>query len=110
VKRESHQKDGVVTKRKILVYDGKEHDDLEFVKEVTGSLGDFSTANQWSVENLTGQLRHKCILVEKLQNEIHSTEQIVRSRMNEEIKEIRSSYQHQIKQLQDNLELLYHSS
>jgi hypothetical protein len=26
VKRESHQKDGVITKRKRLVYDGKDHD------------------------------------------------------------------------------------
>jgi hypothetical protein len=50
------------------------------------------------------------LLVEKLQNEIHSTEQIVRSRMNEDIEQIRASYQHQIKPLQDNLELQYQSS
>jgi hypothetical protein len=56
VKRESHQKDGVITKRKRLVYDGKYHDGPEFAKEVAGSLGDFSTANQWSVDNLTEQL------------------------------------------------------
>jgi hypothetical protein len=56
VKRESHQKDGVITKRKRLVYDGKDHDGPEFAKEVAGSLGDFSTANQWSVDNLTEQL------------------------------------------------------
>jgi hypothetical protein len=67
VKRESHQKDGVVTKRKRLVYDGKDQDGPEFAKEVAGSLGDFSTANQWSVDNLTEQLRHKCLLVEQLQ-------------------------------------------
>jgi hypothetical protein len=38
------------------VYDGKDHDGLEFAKEVAGSLGDFSTANQYSLENLTEQL------------------------------------------------------
>jgi hypothetical protein len=32
VKRESHQKDGVITKRKILVYDRKDHDGPEFAK------------------------------------------------------------------------------
>jgi hypothetical protein len=73
VKRESHQKDGVVTKRKILLYDEKDQDDPKFEKEVADSLRDFSTANQWSLDNLTEQLQHKCLLVEKLQNNIHST-------------------------------------
>jgi hypothetical protein len=57
VKIKSHQKDGVVTKRKRLVYDGKYQDDPKFAKEVVDSLGDFSTANQWSVDNLTKQLQ-----------------------------------------------------
>jgi hypothetical protein len=52
VKRESHQKDGVITKRKRSVYDGKYHDGPEFAREVAGSLGAFSTANQWLVDNL----------------------------------------------------------
>jgi hypothetical protein len=56
MKRESHQNDGVITKRKRLVYDGKDHDGPELEKEVAGSLGDFSTPNQWSVDNLTEQL------------------------------------------------------
>jgi hypothetical protein len=59
VKGESHQKDGVVTKRQRLVYDGKYHDGPEFAKEVTGSSRDFSTANQWLVDNLIEQLRQK---------------------------------------------------
>jgi hypothetical protein len=53
VKIESHQKDGVVTKRKRLVYDGKYQYDPKFAKEVADSLGDFSTTNQWLVEILT---------------------------------------------------------
>jgi hypothetical protein len=72
VKRESHQKDGVITKRKRLVYDENDQDDPEFAKEVAGSLGAFSTANQWSVDNLTEQLRQKCLLVEHLQNQIYT--------------------------------------
>jgi hypothetical protein len=110
VKRKSHQKDGVITKRKILVYDGKDQDDPKLSKEVVDSLGDFSTANHWSMENLTKQLQNKCLLVEQLQNEIHSTGQTVRSRMNQDIEQIRASYQHQMKQLHDNLELPYQSS
>jgi hypothetical protein len=56
VKRESHKNDGVITKRKRMVYDRNDHDGPEFAKEVAGLLGDFSTSNQWSVENLTKQL------------------------------------------------------
>jgi hypothetical protein len=92
------------------VYDGKDHDGPEFAKEVADSLGYFSPANQWSVDNLTEQMEHKCLLVEQLQNKIYSTEPVVRSRMNQDIEQIRASYQHQMKQLQDNLELLYQSS
>jgi hypothetical protein len=35
-----------------MVYDGNNQDAPEFAKEVTGSLGAFSTTNQWSVDNL----------------------------------------------------------
>jgi hypothetical protein len=69
VKKESQQKDGVVTKRQKIVYDGKGQNDPEFAKEVADSLGDFSTANQWSMDNLTKQLQQKSPLVEQLQNE-----------------------------------------
>jgi hypothetical protein len=73
------------------VYDGKDQDDPKFAKEVVDSLGDFSIANQWSTNNLTKQLQHKFLLVEKLQNYIHSTKQIVRSRTNHNIEQIRAS-------------------
>jgi hypothetical protein len=55
-----------------MVYDGNDRDDPEFTKEVAGSLGAFSTANQWSVDNLAEQLRHKCLLVEQLQKKIYT--------------------------------------
>jgi hypothetical protein len=35
-----------------MVYDGYNQDDTKFTKEFVGSLGDFSTANQWSMKNL----------------------------------------------------------
>ena len=74
MKRESHQKDGVITKRKRMVYDVNNQDVPEFAKEVVGSLDAFSTDNQWSVNNLAEQLRKKCILVEHLQSQIQVME------------------------------------
>jgi hypothetical protein len=68
VKIEYHQKDGVVNKRQRLVYEENDEDGPQFAKEVAGSLSDFSTVNQWSVENLIEQMRHKFLLVEHLQS------------------------------------------
>jgi hypothetical protein len=110
VKRESHQKDGVITKRQRMVYDGNDRDDPEFAKEVAGSLGAFSTANQWSVDNLTEQLRHKCLLVEHLQNQIYAMEQTIRNKMSQDFEQIRAHDRQQIQQLQANLEELHQSS
>jgi hypothetical protein len=56
VKRESDQKDGVITKRKRMVYDGNNRDDPKFTKEVARSLSSFATTNQWSVDNLAEHL------------------------------------------------------
>jgi hypothetical protein len=93
VKRETHQKDGAIVKRQRMLYDGQNRDDTEFAKEVAGSLGAFATANQWSVENLAEQLQHKSMLVEKLQKQIHTTEQTVQNRMS---RDFRSRSEHMI--------------
>jgi DNA anti-recombination protein RmuC len=110
VKRESHQKDGVITKRQRMLYDGNDRDDSEFAKEVAGSLGAFATANQWSVENLAEQLRHKILLVGQLQDQILTMEQTVRNKMSQDFEQIRAHDRHQIQQLQANLEELHRNS
>jgi hypothetical protein len=81
VKRETHQKDGAIVKRKRMVYGGHNRDDTEFAKEVASSLGTFATTNQWSMENLAEQLQQKSMLVEKLQNKIHTFDQNIYNRM-----------------------------
>jgi hypothetical protein len=43
VKRETHQKEGAMVKRKRMIYDGQNREDSEFAKEVAGSLGAFAT-------------------------------------------------------------------
>jgi hypothetical protein len=52
VKREMHQKEGSVVKRHKVLIDGDTSEEVEFFEEVAGSLGDFATTNQFSVENL----------------------------------------------------------
>jgi len=96
VKRESYHKDGVIIKRQRLVYDRNDQDGPVFAKRVVGSLGDFATANQWSVDNLTEQLQQKCILVEHLQNHICTVDQTTRDRMSQDFKQIMAYDRHQI--------------
>jgi hypothetical protein len=110
VKRESHQKDGVITKRQRMLYDGNDRDDSEFAKEVAGSLGAFATANQWSVENLAEKLRHKILLVGQLQDQILTMEQTVKNKMSQDFEQIRAYDRHQIQQLRANLEELHRNS
>jgi hypothetical protein len=83
---------------------------MEFTKEVAGSLGAFATANQWSVENLAEQLRHKSLLVGQLQDQILAMEQTVRNKMSQDFEQIRAHDRQQIQQLQANLEELHRNS
>jgi len=82
-----------------MVYDRNDHDGPEFAKEVAGLLGDFSTSNQQSVENLTKQLWKKFLFVENFQNQIHTTEETIRSRMNQDFEKVRASDRKQIKNI-----------
>jgi hypothetical protein len=110
IKRETHQKDGVIVKRKIMLYDGQNRDDTEFAKEVVGWLGAFATANQWSVENLSQQLQQKSMLVEKLQNKIHTNERTIQNRMSRYFEQIKAYDKKQIQRLQANFDELQRNS
>jgi hypothetical protein len=110
VKQETQQKDGVVTKRKRMLYDGNNRDDLEFMKEVAGSLGVFATTNQWSVENLAEKLRQKILLVGQLQHQKLTMEQTVKNTMSRDFKQIRAYDQNQIQQLRANLDEIHRNS
>jgi hypothetical protein len=46
VKKEMHLKEGPVVKRHRVLIDGESLEEVDFVEEVAGSLGDFSIANQ----------------------------------------------------------------
>ena len=52
VKREMHQKYGTTIKGQRMLYDGQGLDDKNLFREMVGSLGSFSMANQCLVENL----------------------------------------------------------
>ena len=99
-----------MTKRKRMLYDGNNRDDLEFMKEVAGSLGAFATTNQWLVENLVEKLIHKILLVGQLQHQKLTIEQTVKNTMSRDFKQIRAYDQNQIQQLRANLDEIHRNS
>jgi hypothetical protein len=67
VKREMHQREGATVKRHRVLLDGEALEEVDFVEEVAGSLGDFATTNQFSVGNLKERLKQKELLISQLQ-------------------------------------------
>jgi len=57
VKREMHQREGATVKRHRVLLDGEALEEVEFVEEVAGLLGDFATTNQFSFGSLKERLK-----------------------------------------------------
>jgi hypothetical protein len=110
VKREMHQKEGATVKRHRVLYDGQALEEADFAMEVAGSLGDFSTTNQYSVGNLKEQLKQKDLLVRQLQNQIKTMEQSVRNEMNRGFEQIRACDRQEIQQLKISLDEMHKNS
>jgi cell division septum initiation protein DivIVA len=107
VRRESQQKEGVVTKRQRMIFDGQGLEDSELAKEMVGSLGAFATTNQWSVENLAEQLKQRNLLISQLQNQIRTVEKNVRSEVNKGLEQARASDRQEIQQLKSSLDEMH---
>jgi transposase len=78
-------------------------EDLELAKEMVGSLGAFSTANQRSVENLVKELKQRNQMISQLQNQIRTTEKNVRDEVNKGLEHARASDKQEIQLLKSSL-------
>jgi hypothetical protein len=66
VKREMHLKEGLAVKRHRILIDGEALEEVYFVEEVVGSLGDFAMANQFSVGKLKERMKQKDLEISQL--------------------------------------------
>jgi hypothetical protein len=57
VRKGIYQKEGVMDKNFKIMTDGKAAKEGEFAEEIAGTLGDYATANQYSVGTLAAQLK-----------------------------------------------------
>ena len=59
VKNKMHQKQGAMIKNHRVLLDGKNLKEEDFATEVAISLGDFSTNNLFSVDNMKERLKKR---------------------------------------------------
>jgi chromosome segregation ATPase len=107
VKREIHQKEGSAVKRHRVLIDGEALEEVDFVEEVAGSLGDFATTNQFSVGNLKERLKQKDLQISQLQDQMKTVEKNVWSEVNKSFEQIRASDKQEIQQLKSSLEEMH---
>jgi hypothetical protein len=107
VKREMHLKEGSAVKRHRVLIDGEALEEVDFVEEVAGSLGDFATTNQFSVGNLKERLKQKDLQISQLQNQMKTVEKNVWSEVNKGFEQIRANDKQEIQQLKSSLEEMH---
>jgi hypothetical protein len=78
VKQEFYQEAGKVAKKFKILADGKDMKKQEFATQIAGTLGAFSTTNQYSVESLRDQLKQKNRLIKTLEAKLATTETTAR--------------------------------
>jgi protein subunit release factor B len=76
----------------------------EFATQIAGTLGDFATANQYSVGSLKEQLKRKNRLIKTLEAKLATAEATARDQANTGIEQARAADQKEIEWLKSDLE------
>jgi hypothetical protein len=104
VKKELYQEAGMVAKKFKILADGRTMKKEEFATQIAGTLGAFSTANQYSVGSLKDQLKRKNRLIKTLEAKLATAETTARDQTNTGIEQARAADQKEIEWLQSDLE------
>jgi hypothetical protein len=107
VKQELYQREGIVAKKFKIMTDGKAMKEEKFAEEITGTLGAYAMANQYSVGTLKAQLKRKNLLISKLEARVVTAEPNVRDQTNKGLEEARAADQREIEQLRTELEQMH---
>jgi hypothetical protein len=104
VKQEIYQEAGKVAKKFKILADGKHMKKQEFATQIARTLGDFLTANQYSVECLRDQLKKKNCLIKTLEAKMATAEIATRDQVNSGIEKASVADQKEIEWLKTDLE------
>jgi hypothetical protein len=98
------QEVGTTTNKFKIFADGRAMKKEEFATQIVGILGDFATANQYSVESLKEQWKRKHFLIKTLEDKLATTETTAIDQENTGIGIARETDQKEIEWLKSNLE------
>jgi hypothetical protein len=93
VKQEIYQEVGKVAKKFKILANGKDMKKQEFATQIAGTLEDFATTNQYSVESLKNQLKPKNLLIKTLEAKPATAEAAARDQVNTSIEQARAADQ-----------------
>jgi hypothetical protein len=110
VKQETYQRAGTVAKKYKILADGEALEEEEFVDEIAGTLGAYTTTNQYSVGTLKARLKQKNLLIRKLEARLATTEANARDEANKGFEQARVTDQQEIERLKSDLEQMHQST
>jgi hypothetical protein len=104
VRQELYQEVGTVSKKFKILTDGRNMKKEEFATQIVGTLGAFSTVNQYSVETLKDQLKQKNRLIKTLEAKLATTEAATKDHASATLEQTRIEDQKEIERPKVNLE------
>jgi hypothetical protein len=104
VKQELYQEAGTVSKKFKILTDGRAMKKEEFATQIAGTLGAFTTANQYSFGTLKDQLKRKNRLIKTLEAKLATAEATTKDQANTGLEQARVADQKEIEWLKADLE------
>jgi hypothetical protein len=96
VREELYQEVGTVSKKFKILIDGRNMKKVEFTTQIVGTLGAFTTMNQYSVGTLKDQLKQKNHLIKTLEAKLATTEVVTKDQASATLEQARIEYQKEI--------------
>jgi len=110
VKQEIYREAGTLAKKFKILANGKAMKKEEFATQITGMLGAFATANQFSIGSLKEQLNRKNRLIRTLESKLATSEENARDQVNTGLDQARAVDQKEIERLRSDLEQISQSA
>jgi hypothetical protein len=104
VRQELYQEAGTVSKKFKILTNGRNMKKEEFAMQIAGTLGAFTTMNQYSIRTLKDQLKRKHRLIKTLEAKLATTEATAKDQASATLEKARIENQKEIKRLKVDLE------
>jgi hypothetical protein len=104
VKREFYQEGESTAKKYKVMTEGKDEKNEQFATEITGTLGAYASANQFSVRHLKNQIKRKNHLIRTLEARLATTIENAKDQASVGIEQGRLADKNEIEMLKTKLE------